>query len=353
MTRREKFFAAINRKMDGYIPFEFNLCPALEKKFFEKTGQTNYAEYYDMPLRFISVWTKVRDVNFEKYHSKINEISIDNTWGIGHKSGSVEHFSEMKHPMEKFDTIEEFASYPYPDPINDFDWDSFNQNCNNLKSRDLIAVGAMAVTIFEICWYMRGMDNFMLDMIVNPELANYHLDRVTEIRCVMAKKYAECGVDILHLGDDVSTQLDMMISPTMWREFIKPRLKKVIDSAKSVNPDIIIDYHGDGNLQKIIPELIEIGVQILNPVQPECMDPVKIKEQYGDKLSFRGTIGTQTTLPFGSAEEVERICIEMITKVGKGGGLILAPTHMVEPEVPWENVEIMINTIKKFNENSK
>lgn len=349
MTRREKFFAAINRKLEGYIPFEFHFCPSLEKKFFEKTGLKDYEEYYDMPLRFIAAIPNDRDVNFTKYHTNLDQIEIDKTWGIGYKTGSMEHFVQMQHPMENFETIEEFAAFPYPDPAIDFKWDDFKLKTQELKSRDLITVASMACTNFEIAWYLRGMDIFMIDMLANPELANYHLDRITEIRCEMARRYAQCEVDILHLGDDVSTQLSMMMSPETWREFLKPRLKKVIDSAKQVNPDIIIDYHGDGNLQKIIPELIEVGVQILNPVQPECMDPVKIKELYGDKLTFRGTIGTQTTLPFGTPEEVEKVCTEMITKVGKGGGLILAPTHMLEPEVPWENIEAMINTIKKYS----
>jgi uroporphyrinogen decarboxylase len=169
-----------------------------------------------------------------------------------------------------------------------------------------------------------------------------------DIRIGMAEKYARYGIDILMLGDDVSTQLEMMISPELWRNILKPRLAKVIRAAKETNPNILIFYHGDGNLQAIIPDLIEAGVDILNPVQPECMDPVLIKKQYGDRLSFWGTIGTQTTLPFGTAAEVAEMVKKMIETVGKGGGLLLAPTHMVEPEVPWENIEAFIEAIKKF-----
>jgi len=101
-------------------------------------------------------------------------------------------------------------------------------------------------------------------------------------------------------------------------------------------------------LQAIIPDLIEIGVDILNPVQPECMDPVHIKNQYGERLSFWGTIGTQTTLPFGTAEDVANVVKRNIETIGSGGGLLLAPTHMIEPDVPWENIEAFINAIKKY-----
>ena len=101
-----------------------------------------------------------------------------------------------------------------------------------------------------------------------------------------------------------------------------------------VNPKVLCYYHSDGDVREIIEDLIEIGVDILNPVQPECMDPIAVKEQYGLQVSFWGTIGTQTTMPFGTPEEVRNKTLEMKEKVGKGGGLVLAPTHLLEPEVP-------------------
>lgn len=137
-------------------------------------------------------------------------------------------------------------------------------------------------------------------------------------------------------------------APT-WREFLKPRLAKVIRAAKSVSPAMLIFYYGDGNLQAIIPELIEIGVEILNPIQPECMDPVIIKKQYGERLSFWGTLGTQTTMPFGTAVEVRQVCQKMFQEVGHGGGLGLAPTHVLEPEVPWANIQAFVDAVNEYN----
>jgi uroporphyrinogen decarboxylase len=173
---------------------------------------------------------------------------------------------------------------------------------NDMVKNDLIAVAFMQMTIFEISWYLRGMDTFMLDMLQDTSFADVLLNKVTDIRIGMAQKYAKNGADILMLGDDVSTQIDMMISPELWRRMLKPRLKKVIQEAKIAKPEILVFYHGDGNVQAIIPDLIEIGVDILNPVQPECMDPLELKKTYGKQLSFWGTIGTQTTLPFGSTK---------------------------------------------------
>jgi uroporphyrinogen decarboxylase len=125
-------------------------------------------------------------------------------------------------------------------------------------------------------------------------------------------------------------------------------MAKIIQKAKEIKPDILIFYHGDGDLQVIIPDLIEIGVDVLNPIQPECMDAIALKKQYGDKLSFWGTIGTQTTMPFGKPTDVVSLVEQMIASVGKGGGLVLSPTHTIEPDVPWENIEAFVSAVKKY-----
>jgi hypothetical protein len=121
-----------------------------------------------------------------------------------------------------------------------------------------------------------------------------------------------------------------------------------LEALRAVNPDVLAFYHSDGVIYDIIPELIEIGVDVLNPIQPECVDPVLLKQQYGDKLSFWGTIGTQTTMPFGTPEEVRETVRHMIETVGKGGGLVIAPTHLLEPEVPWENIEALVKAVRDF-----
>jgi uroporphyrinogen decarboxylase len=115
-------------------------------------------------------------------------------------------------------------------------------------------------------------------------------------------------------------------------------MARIIAAARGIKPDLHIFYHSDGDCRAIIPELIEIGVTVLNPVQPECMDPVQLKADYGNKLAFWGTIGTQTTMPFGTPDEIRALVRERIETVGKGGGLLLSPTHTLEPDVPWENV---------------
>ena len=188
-----------------------------------------------------------------------------------------------------------------------------------------------------------------MDFYVNEEFALKLLDKVTDLKVELAKKWTEAGIDILVTADDVGTQKGMMFSPEIYRKFIKYRLKRVIDAAKKMNKDVLVFYHSYGNIEDIIPDLIEVGVEILNPIQPECMNPKKIITQYIDKISFWGTIGTQTTLPFGSYSKVKANCEEMLHHVRKTGGLTLAPTHLIEPEVPLENIEALVETVEEYN----
>jgi uroporphyrinogen-III decarboxylase len=137
----------------------------------------------------------------------------------------------------------------------------------------------------------------------------------------------------------------MLISPSVWRRFFKTRMAEFISTIKGINPQVKIAYHCDGNLEKIIPELIEIGLDVLNPIQPACMDPARIKKQYGDKLCFWGTIDEQHTLPFGTPEQVREEILKRLETVAFDGGLFLGPTHHVQLDTPLENFWAMVHTI--------
>ena len=146
-------------------------------------------------------------------------------------------------------------------------------------------------------------------------------------------------------GDDIGFQSDLFISSEMWRKFFKDKMHYFFSELKKINQDVKIAYHSDGKIEALIPDLIEIGLDILNPVQPACMDPAEIKKKYGKNLCFWGTIDEQYTLPFGTAEDVRKEVLTRLRTAGKGGGLILGPTHHVQMDTPIDNFWAMINTI--------
>lgn len=126
------------------------------------------------------------------------------------------------------------------------------------------------------------------------------LDRITEVSIARAQLYTKAGADIVHLGDDIGTQHGPVMGLELWREWLKTRLKKVVDAAKAINPDVLISYHSCGDIRIFLEDLVEVGIDVLNPIQPECMDFQQVYDQIGDRMSFWGTIVTQQLLPFGT-----------------------------------------------------
>ena len=257
------------------------------------------------------------------------------------------HMTYMRHPLEDMETLEEIKNYPYPDFAH-ADGSHQAEQVRRIKERDLIALGDMQMTIWECAWYMRSMEELFCDMMDEDEIAEFLFNKVTELSMIRANAYARAGVDVLFIGDDIGMQHSIMMSEELYCRWIKPRLKKLIDSVREINPEIIIFYHSCGFIEPFIPHLIEAGVDVLNPIQSECMDFEEIYRKYGDKISFHGTIGTQTVMPHGTPQEVKEAVWHNLDIAGEKGGLFVAPTHMLEPEVPLENILAYVEACREY-----
>ncbi len=352
---------AVARQRPDRVPkdLSWGLTPAVRRLFQDKTGRDDPEDYFGVDIRFVGLGlppekhadeVRLRREVFAPYHRDLPEGATLSEWGTAHVLGTFHHFQRYVPSMRSFTTLAEFEAYPYPDLAASDRVPPAAAAVQRHHDRGLAAGGALATTIFEVAWQMRGMEELLLDFALRPALAVHLLDRITAIRRRQARLLAEAGVDILVLGDDVSMQTGMLMSPAAWRRWFKGRMAAIIGEARAVQPDLPIFYHSDGNPEAIIPELIEIGVTILNPVQPECIDPVMVKECYGDRLALWGTIGTQTTMPFGTPEEVRAEVKHRIETVGQDGGLVLGPTHSLEPDVPWENIVALYAAIEEYGE---
>jgi uroporphyrinogen-III decarboxylase len=207
-------------------------------------------------------------------------------------------------------------------------------------------VGAVATTIFECAWALRGFERLLADFMLDPTLAERVLDLPYHYHLAVARRLVGLGVDMIQCGDDVGTQTGMLMSPDAWRRFLRSRLAGFIADLKSRDPDLKVAYHSDGAVHAIVPDLIEIGVDVLNPIQPACMDPAALRKEYRERLCFWGTIDEQHTLPFGTSEEVRDEVRSRLTNVGRGGGLILGPTHNVQLDTPLENFWAMVEAVR-------
>jgi uroporphyrinogen decarboxylase len=348
---RDRALTALRRQVPDRVPREMGFTPPMLEEFRRRTGAVDPADHFDFEVRTVGLAPTCQQVDFSPYVGPLPPGSWVNEWGIGHVPGSVYHFHDYVHPLHNVSTVEELRAYPFPNVTAEERYAGMTEEVAEWHRRGYAVQAEIphpSGTLFECAWLLRGMENLLSDFLVNPDMATALLDHLTASGVACAVRLAQAGIDVLLTGDDVGMQHQMMMSPQLWRKWLKPRLAEIIAAAKSVNPDLLVFYHSDGNIEPIIPELIEIGVDILNPVQPECMDPARLKQEYGDRLAFWGTMGTQTTMPFGTPEEVRATVKERIETVGQGGGLLLAPTHVIEPDVPWENVEAFFEAVEEY-----
>jgi len=210
----------------------------------------------------------------------------------------------------------------------------------------VMAIGQ--VSDFETPFSIRGREQFYLDLGYNDEWLKVFLDKITDAAIADAVTAITAGADIFGIGDDLGSQRALLISPDQWRELFKPRLKRIVDAVHNTNCHAKFFLHSDGNIESIIPDLIEIGVDILNPIQPEVMDPSEVKRKYGDKLIFFGAISVQHTLPFGSPDDVRNEVKLRMQTIGKEGGYIMTPSHIINADIPWENIEAYFDAANEY-----
>jgi uroporphyrinogen decarboxylase len=269
-------------------------------------------------------------------------------WGITWQNVAYEtrfgtgHYTEMVgHPLAEDAAID---TYRPPDP-NRPELYAEAERVVRAYGDEYWIVGVTVTTMFETAWALRGYERTLVDLALHPGYVERLLDIPFHYHLTAAKKLVEIGVDMIWIGDDVGTQHAMLISPPTWRRTLKPRLATFIATLKGINPQLKVAYHSDGMILPILPDLIEIGLDVLNPVQPASMDPAEVKRLYGDRLCFWGSIDEQHTLPFGTPADVEREVRARLETIGRNGGLILGPTHHVQLDTPLENLIALVRTI--------
>ena len=355
MNPRENVMALLRREPYEWVPVDLQLCPSLEEEYRRRTGAAvSYQDYFRLPWAGIGdIPMSKKDEQYLPYHPGLKAGSYIDLWGVAHEPGSAaaKHMTYMRCPLKGIDSLSEVRAYPLPDyAAGDTAENAASQRAQAaaLHARGLAAMGYLTCTIWETSWYIRGMEDLMMDMMSGDPIAAYILDAVTERAVTRARAYARAGVDILYLGDDIGMQKAPMMSLELYCKWLKPRLKQVIDAARAVRPGILVKYHSCGYATPFIPHLIEAGVDILNPIQPESMNFQEIYREFGGKISFDGTIGTQSVMPFGTPQQVRETVFRHLDIARPHGGLLPAPTHLLEPGVPWENIIAYVEACRDY-----
>lgn len=274
---------------------------------------------------------------------------ITNEWGMKFKNAGL---------------YNEFATFPLCDAETEADILTFpffkaDDPTRFTAARQAIAeygheyalVADLETTLFETSWYLTGLEKLLVDLLMEPAYLYPLLDKVMEINLYTGKELIAAGADIIWAGDDFGTQQSMIMDPELWRSVFKPRIKYLFEEFRKVNPHIKIAWHSCGSILPIIPDFIEIGLDILNPLQPLAhgMDSAYLKKEYGKDLSFFGAICVQDLLPNKSPLEIKTEVKRRVDILGKNGGFIVAPAHNIQDDTPVENILAFFEAVKEMS----
>jgi uroporphyrinogen decarboxylase len=363
MNSKDRVFRAF-KKLDGMpdrVPIQFDLCRQLTESFGRKLRiEPDYALSYYEDLTYRISANEIRTqmgsdvvvVGGTVPHGYIPETVhgdiTKNEFGM-HMQPTSLYVEVVKCPLENASSISDIESYLFPDPYAKGRFDKAQRDIEKY-GKSYFIIGDVEISLFELAWHLTGLEKYMLAMLTEDPWLRILDDRVEEWSTGLAMQLVKAGVDAIWFGEDLGSQTSTLISPEDWRIRFKPRHKRMIELLRKVNPDIVIIMHSDGAVAPLIEDFIEIGVDVYNPVQPNVYgsDPLELKNKYGEGISFFGGIDQQDLLPSGDINRIRQDIKERIAILGKNRGYLLAPAHILQPDVSTDTVEAMIQAAVEF-----
>jgi len=346
MTSRERVLAAFRRQQPDRVPRYIAFTARKEREVMQHLGLTDMLAFTRIDIWRIGVNPTRQQLDYSRYYTR-EGVEWDG-WGRGRIWDAERHYAEYLYPLEHAETVAEIEEYPWPDELAPYRFDGLSEHVADAHRRGYAVVGLLGETVYEIAWQLRSIERFFEDILTNDDKAMVLLDKITAYRVAHARALARAGADVILTGDDIAMQHGLMVSRKMLNDWFFPRMRQIYDAAREEKPDIHLWFHSDGKVDEVIPDLIDIGVDVLNPVQPECVDHRWVKATFGDRLAFAGGIGVQSVLPFGDPDAVREHTRAVIQTLGSNGGFLVAPAHLIEDDVPVENVLAMAEAIDRF-----
>lgn len=330
MTGRELINQIMSHKSSGKVPYSI----ILTTEAYNIYGDSLLAEYHNDQV--------MRDFN-NGLISKMQAVSL----AIGN------HLLYVSPPWWDWNiTDNSFSRHDppdyLPDTVGNGSYSGFFSQIKHLREHyDVYILATIYGSHWEKAYFSRGIENFLADLAGNTEWAQSLLDMIIRKNIVMLENFLTAPeIDAVLLGSDWGTQRGLIMSPECFKKMIKPGEKQEIDLIKKYGKKVFI--HSCGDILAIINDLAELGIDCLNPVQPECMDISSLKDKYGLKMSFYGGISTQDTLPFGNPEEVRAETKKVIELMSVNGGYITSPSQDIQTDVPYENLRALIETAREY-----
>ena len=362
MNSRERVLKAFKR-MEGLpdrVPVQFDLCRSLSDHFGKALNiPVNYTEnlYEDVTYRIsanelrIAMGSDVVITGASVSDDFKIEKDADGTWlneyRMRMRQGDI-YVEVVDYPLAGAETKADIEAYRFPDPDAPGRYRDAAELVKKYRN-DYVVIGDIEVTVFSLAHQLAGMEKLLIDMMMETEYVVPLFEVCAEFQTQIGLRLIEKGVDALWFGDDFGTQVSLLIPPETFRDQLKPIYKRMIDRFKAAKPDIIPILHCDGAVADLLDDIREIGFEVFNPVQPGVPGhlPQDMKTNFGDKFAFWGAIDQQDLLPNGTDAELERDITEKIAILGKGGGYMISPAHIIQADVSPERVKLFIDLCKK------
>ncbi len=354
----ENYRRMMNHDSPEWLPLQMGATPPIEDLIEEKKGTRDPGEAFDLDFRWVSyAWPKFDEQEWRDALEGIGYVFPENSvveqYGITHvlpprdTLGKAYHLREMVHPLSGITSIAQLESLPWPDPDDTRLSEGLREQVEAIHEAGYVAVSHSSQQ-FEPAWYLRSMDMLFMDLLEDNGISDWLLDYFSRMSVRMAEESTKAGADVIVTGDDVGTQRGMMMAVDFWREHLMERMKAVADAiaANQTENHTRMYFHSDGDIRDILHILVEF-IDILNPVQPECMPAIDVIPKYKDRIAFWGIIGTQTTMPFGTPGDIWKVVEECAQFAREGAAIVIAPTHILEPDVPWENITALVKAVKE------
>lgn len=337
MTSKERVMAAINHQDTDRVPIQTYLTPEIHHALVAHFGTEDILPILGVDFR------GVRPRYIGPPHPIPEGCDYVDEWGTGYKSVQFEtgSYEEASHlPLAALETLEQVEAYPWP-KADDFDYSHIEADCNALSEYAVCLGDAGTPDIVNGVSRGRGMERVVMDIVTEDPVGVAVIDKRCDTlyeRCRRALEAAHGKIDIFCTGEDCGNQAGPMFPPDVFDRFFRPRLKRFYDLGHEFGAKAMM--HSCGNTRKLMPRFIDMGLDVLDAMQPEPpgMNPEEIKNEFGDRLAFCGLISTQYTLPFGSEEDCRAEARHRLRVMTKSGGYIFSPAHCIQSDTPLANV---------------
>jgi len=332
MNNRERVLASLSHRQPDKIPYDLLFTQKAHAKMAEFYADPDFTTKLGNCLTWLGCepadgWKEVEPDVWEDQFGVRWDRSVD---------------KDIGNVCNQLVTSENLRDHRFPDPEEPSRYAWFEKALEQKDDRFVLV--NFGFTLFERAWTLAGMENLLMAMVDDSRFAHELLDGILEFNLAVIENVCSFDIDAMIFGDDWGMQSGLLMGPRAWREFIEPRIRQMYGLVRSRGKLVFI--HSCGKVDKVFPELIECGVDVFNPFQPEVMDVFEIKREYGSALSFFGGVSVQRTLPYGTVAEVREETERLLEVVGRGGGYIAAPSHSIPADAKPENIAALIEVLQ-------